>query len=238
MKTRNRGFTLLELMVVLVIAGILFGLAIPAMGNFLRSSRMTAAANDMVAALHFARSEAMKRRVAITVCATDTPLAEVPSPPECTADTDIDGKGWIVFIDPNRNGQVDVTSFDDADGDGFRNPGEVDVAPADGFPDVDLDGDGVLDAPEAITGAEEIIRRRDVLNPAIRGESAVPFEATFLDTGFAAPGGVQALVLCDSRGNTASAGELSAARGVIVSVTGRPSVTRDPGEIDTLGGCP
>lgn len=237
MKTRTRGFTLLELMLVLIVAGILFGLAIPAMGNFLRSSRMTAAANDMVAALHFARTEAMKRRVAVTVCATETPLADVPNPPTCTDDTEINGKGWIVFVDPNRNGQVDITSFDDVDGDGIRNPGEQD-ANVDGLPDDDFDGDGVLDAPEAITGAEEIIRRREVLPAAIVGESAAPLRLTFLDTGFAAPGGMQALVLCDSRGNAPSGGELSAARGIVVSVTGRPSVTRDRDEIETLGGCP
>jgi hypothetical protein len=44
--------------------------------------------------------------------------------------------------------------------------------------------------------------------------------------------------MCDSRGNVPSAGELSAARGLFIAVTGRPAVTRDRAEINTLGGCP
>ncbi len=54
-----------------------------------------------------------------------------------------------------------------------------------------------------------------------------------------------ACVLCDERGNTPSGGELSSARGILVSVTGRAGVTRDMDEIQTLldtigvdvGGC-
>ena len=53
------------------------------------------------------------------------------------------------------------------------------------------------------------------------------------------------LVICDQRGNVPSVGELSAARGILVSATGRAGVTRDRGEIQTLvtaiggtiGGC-
>ncbi len=60
------GFTLLELMVVVVIAGILLAIGVPAMGNFIRNSRMTAAANDLMGTLHYARSEAIKRRAPVT----------------------------------------------------------------------------------------------------------------------------------------------------------------------------
>jgi hypothetical protein len=53
------------------------------------------------------------------------------------------------------------------------------------------------------------------------------------------------MVFCDERGNAPSGGELSAARGILVSVTGRAGVTRDMDEIQELvdaigasvGGC-
>ena len=41
-------------------------------------------------------------------------------------------------------------------------------------------------------------------------------------------------MLCDERGNVPSAGELSSARGILISVTGRAGVTRDRGEIQEL----
>ena len=241
MKKRNRGFTLLELMVVVVIAGILLGLGVPAMGNFIRNARMTSAANDMLAALHYARSEAIKRRVAVTVCATTEPLLALPSLPACSNSTDISGMGWVVFVDPDRDGQIDITSFDDTDGDGTRFPGEVDTD-GDGVPDIDLNGNGAVDPPEDITGAEEIIRRREPLHRAIEAASvsgtAVPFRVTYLDTGFADIGGANSIVMCDSRGNVPSAGELSAARGISISQTGRPLVSRNKDEITAMGDCP
>ena len=51
---------------------------------------------------------------------------------------------------------------------------------------------------------------------------------------------VLGVVMCDKRGNkaTASGPEFSAARGVTISPTGRPRVTRIVDTIETLGGCP
>lgn len=49
------------------------------------------------------------------------------------------------------------------------------------------------------------------------------------------------IVLCDSRGNNQLYGsDMSAARGIMISATGRPRVTRSITEISnaTLGGCP
>ena len=68
MKRAQPGFTLLELMVVVAIAGVLMAVAIPSMGDFIRNSRITAAANDVMAGLHFTRSEAIKRRLPVTLC--------------------------------------------------------------------------------------------------------------------------------------------------------------------------
>jgi type IV fimbrial biogenesis protein FimT len=103
MKTAQTGFTLLELMLVVTIAGLLLGFGVPAMGNFFRNARITGAANDVMGALHFARSEAIKRRVPVTLCTSIDPLNNNPV---CAASAFL--TGWIAFVDPNQNGQRDA----------------------------------------------------------------------------------------------------------------------------------
>ena len=61
------GFTLLELIVVIAIASILLGIAIPSFTSIIRSTRLTTYTNTLVAALNFARSEAIKRGHQVTV---------------------------------------------------------------------------------------------------------------------------------------------------------------------------
>jgi len=100
MKKRNRGFTLLELMVVIVLAAILFGLGIPNFRNAIRNSRMTSLANDLVAALHTARSEAVKRRAVAVVCSSAAPLDAAPA---CGA-----GTGWVVWADEDADLVIDA----------------------------------------------------------------------------------------------------------------------------------
>jgi type IV fimbrial biogenesis protein FimT len=162
------------------------------MGNFIRNARITGAANDVMVGLHFARSEAIKRRVPVTLCTSANPLvSDNPLVPEpvCTASTQL--LGWIAFVDTNQ--------------DGLRDPGE------------------------------QLLLQRDRLpNSIVARSSANPLRVTYLDTGFALSINAAQLVLCDERGNLNSGGELSAARGITVSATGRAGVTRDPAEIQTL----
>lgn len=245
MDSQSRGFTLLELMVVLVIAGVLFGIGVPAMGDFLRNARMNAAANDLLAAMYVARTEAIKRRTPVTLCSSANPNAAAPT---CAASPLL--TGWFVFVDNNANGQWDSAwTFNDIDGDGNKDVAETDGPDADTVwtalqPDEDIDLDGNQDVAE-VDVPEDVLYRHDPLPTTITARaSADPLRITYLATGFAQGNGGR-LVMCDSRGNVASGGELSAARGITVSVTGRPNITRDPTEIGALltllgtsvGGC-
>ena len=97
------GFSVLELLVAVTVLGIVLGLTVPAMGQFIARSRASTEVNEIVGALHLARSEAVTRGVPTTVC---------PSNPQQTAcaDTASWSGGWIVFVDASGvAGAVDGT---------------------------------------------------------------------------------------------------------------------------------
>ena len=89
------GFTLYELMITLVIAGVVLSFGMSNLSDFTKNGRMTATANDLHAAFYMARSESTRGKTNITICASATPMA---------ANSDCDGtwdQGYIVFIDTN-----------------------------------------------------------------------------------------------------------------------------------------
>ena len=61
------GVTLVEVVVVIVIIGILTGMAAPSFLEFTRNQRIRAAASDMHISLMKARSEALKRNTNVTI---------------------------------------------------------------------------------------------------------------------------------------------------------------------------
>jgi type IV fimbrial biogenesis protein FimT len=103
-----RGFTLFELMLVLAIAGVLIGIGVPGLTQFMRANRMTAAANDMLAAIHMARAESVKRRLPTEMCFSTNPNAATPA---CDGNGT---QGWVVWVD---DADPDVTDAAN-DGDG------------------------------------------------------------------------------------------------------------------------
>jgi len=86
---RAGGFTLVELMATILVLAILIGLAVPSFNNASLSSKLTGFANDLVASAQLARSEAVKRNAAVTLCASE----------DGTACDDPEGweAGWIVL---------------------------------------------------------------------------------------------------------------------------------------------
>jgi type IV fimbrial biogenesis protein FimT len=101
-RAHNAGFTLTEMMVALGVAAILAGLAAPNVRDFIRNSRLTNAANDLLHSLQVARTEAIKRQVGnVAVCGSADPVTANPT---CAYNT---FRGWIVFADTNGNWQHD-----------------------------------------------------------------------------------------------------------------------------------
>jgi type IV fimbrial biogenesis protein FimT len=66
--TKNRGFTLIEMMIAITVAAILLMIAVPSFRNASLSSQLRSAANDFIASSNFARSEAIKRGTPVTMC--------------------------------------------------------------------------------------------------------------------------------------------------------------------------
>ena len=101
-KTGGRGFTLIELMVTLAVAAILLTIGIPSFQQFIANNRASAGANELLAALQLARSEAVRRNSFASVCPSTNGTT-------CTGGTEW-ARGWIVFHDDSGDG-----AFDNAD---------------------------------------------------------------------------------------------------------------------------
>ena len=121
-KQQQNGFTLIELMVTIMVMAIVLGIGIPSMTDCVRNSRVTGTANDLLAAMHVARSAAVSRRAPTTVCRSANPMAATPT---CGA-----GTGWVVYVDAN-----DVDGDGLPDGDGALNAGEEILLANQGPPD-------------------------------------------------------------------------------------------------------
>jgi prepilin-type N-terminal cleavage/methylation domain-containing protein len=66
-RNEERGFTLIELMVVMIVIGILAAAAGPFYRSFMTNERIKSASFDMMALLTYTRSEALKRNDLVTL---------------------------------------------------------------------------------------------------------------------------------------------------------------------------
>ena len=67
--TAVRGFTLIEILIVVAIVGVLLSAAVPAFSSFVKAARLRSAASGLYEALTIARSEAIKRNASVSVSA-------------------------------------------------------------------------------------------------------------------------------------------------------------------------
>lgn len=96
-----RGFTLIELMVTVALLAVGLALGTPYIRDAVMNVRMTGQANDFMADLALARSEAVKRNVRVALCT---------SKGGTTCDGSTWTEGWIVFPDLNGNGTQDAAT--------------------------------------------------------------------------------------------------------------------------------
>jgi len=87
------GFTLVELMITLFIVGILLTVGVPSLRTFMQSNQLVASTNELLSALHVARSEAIKLNSRVSICESNNGAT-------CTTSGSWKN-GWIVFVDAN-----------------------------------------------------------------------------------------------------------------------------------------
>jgi len=126
MKAQQHGFTLLEMMIAISLLAALLAFGLPNFRDFIRNARMAAAANDLLADMNLARSEAIKRRVPVTLCKLNV------AGDDCDDDNDTPFRRWIVFVD-DADAAVDAAD----DGDGAVDGGETVLRTSGIAPEID-----------------------------------------------------------------------------------------------------
>ena len=96
---KQHGFTLLELIWTMAIAGIVASFAAPMFGDLVKNNRMATQANTVIGSLRYARSEAITRGVM-------TQLEPVVAGNNWS-------EGWVVRIDGDNDGVIDSDDDDD-----------------------------------------------------------------------------------------------------------------------------
>ena len=94
----NKGFTLIELIITIAIAAIVMAIGVPAFQDMIRNNRIISQTNDVMSALSFSRSEAIKRGRPVVICKSSGGAG-------CATSGNWD-QGWMIFVDTDNNAAV------------------------------------------------------------------------------------------------------------------------------------
>lgn len=98
----SRGFTLIEVIVVVAIVGILLSLGLSSYAQFVSNARVRASAQTFLSGLQNARAEAVRRNASVDFVLTDVVLTGASTPADIAAaaatasGSDFTGANWLV----------------------------------------------------------------------------------------------------------------------------------------------
>jgi type IV fimbrial biogenesis protein FimT len=102
---RQRAFTLVELLVVVVLIAVITSIALPAFNNLIESQRRQDAAQQLASGIRMARAEAIARNEVVVIAPIDKDWSN----------------GWRTFVDVNHNGSRDDDEQTLVERPGYRN---------------------------------------------------------------------------------------------------------------------
>ncbi len=90
---------------VMTIIGILTAIGVPSFKYVTASNRISSEINGLLGDMQFARSQAIKQGLTVTVCSSSNSTTATPTCNTGGTST-VWNTGWIVFLDSNGDGQV------------------------------------------------------------------------------------------------------------------------------------
>ena len=101
-RKKLRGFTLIEVLVVVSILGIILGLAIPNLQDFIRRNTVSSIANGFYAGLTQARTEAITRNTCVSICQSNSTQNSISGGVVSCVNTGNDWlRGWVIVTNPS-----------------------------------------------------------------------------------------------------------------------------------------
>ena len=109
MKAAQRGLSLVELATAMTIIAILMMLGMPSFSEYINNARLGAVAQSFYAGLNQARSEAIRRNVAVEFAMTNTPIGVGI---ENSLAPDVTGKNWVIRSQTVNPGPYDAPAIE------------------------------------------------------------------------------------------------------------------------------
>lgn len=106
---KQQGFTLTELLIVMVIAAIMAMIALPNMSQWIASRRIASHAEQVANLLRFSRGEAVRLNLPVYICPVQVKKGGAPN---SKCDFGKNGQGMLAFGDKNGNKTYDGDTAD------------------------------------------------------------------------------------------------------------------------------